>query len=95
MKYTICIPGEQATNIANIICKGKCYKKILNHGKVIAQLEPVLYDLVDVSYVDQKNINTVLKILRKIGFDNMMCELYFDHTHGCISELEFICAIKL
>mgnify|MGYP007069906971 CR=1 FL=1 len=87
------IDGKKAVSVAKEFCKGACYRPIMTHGKAIAQLEPVLDDLVSVSYIkDSKGIQETLKALRKIGFDGMLCTIETETESNGFSVQNLICA---
>lgn len=91
VSYSILIEGKEAVNIAINFCNGKCYRRIFNHNKSIAQLEPVLEDLVAVSYIEAKNIETALKQLSRIGFKNFYALITEDTETGCFIEQNDLC----
>lgn len=96
---TISINGQKAVDIGYKFQNGYCYRGIYNHGKRIAQLEVVLdepgqyngYDIkwVDVSYIEPKNVDKVIKQLRRLGFGGCVATIS-DERDGQMSNEVFI-----
>lgn len=90
--YTIHIFGADAVAIAERFCRGYCYRGIYDHGNYMAQLEPVLDDLVSVAFIKSgADINRVLHQLARLGFSGCECSIEDCTEVGCFCECRTIC----
>ena len=97
--FTISINGQKAVNAGYAFCAGYCYKQLVGG---IAQLEVVVDDdgmyngnpnkWVDVSYIKTgSNVETVLNMLKEIGFDGCPCIISKDFVTGCMVKSKNLC----
>lgn len=79
------IEGKNAVEIALKFQNGACYRKIISHNKVLAQVESVLDDLVCVTVLDGVDVEKVIKHLGRIGFGGITCNVDLFETTDCRS----------
>lgn len=77
--------GTHAVEIALKFQNGACYRKIISHNKILAQVEAVLDDLVCVTVSDGIDIEKVIKHLGRIGFNGITCNVDLFETTNCRS----------
>lgn len=93
--YMIALNGRSNVDLALKKQGQHCYRPLFHNGKMIAQMEAVLDDLVDISYIESsRDLCRVLTILRKMGFRGP-CGIYSDTTIGCTSNLDLICGCEI
>ena len=100
-QFNIAINGQKAVNVARSFIGDSCYKGIYNHGKRIAQVEVVIDDdgtyngnpnkWVDVTVFEQKQIETVVKQLVRLGFNNCPCIIQVENVTGCYAAAKDLC----
>ena len=100
-QFNIAINGQKAVDAARSFIGNACCKGIYNHGKRIAQVEVVIDDdgsyngnlnkWVDVTVFEQKNIETVVKQLARIGFKNCPCIIQVENVTGCYAVAKDLC----
>ena len=103
--YCLSFNGQNAVDIGYKFQNGSCYRPIYNHGKMIAQLEVVIDEegtyngfpckWVEVSYINQKDINAVISQLAKIGFKNQIAWLDEEEIKGSMAYQKLICGVKI
>lgn len=99
--YTITCDGKKNIEIAEKIANGHCYGHIANG---MAQVEVVIpygeqgytcpskkHGLIDISYINQKNVDAVLAAMKQAGFSGL-CLLCKEDSFG---NQKSICAISL
>ena len=92
ISYCISINGQRAVDLGYKFQNGSCYRGIYNHGKRLGQLEVVIDEpgeyngysekWVDVSYIEHKNIDAVLKQLKRLGFSGCFAVLSESHENN-------------
>ena len=100
-QFNIAINGQKAVNAARYFVGNACCKGIYNHGKRIAQVEVAIDDdgsyngspnkWVDVTVLEQKHIETVLKQLARLGFNNCPCIIQIENVSGCYAAAKEHC----
>ena len=100
-QFNIAINGQKAVDATRSFIGNACCKGIYNHGKRIAQVEVVIDDdgyfngspnkWVDVTVLEQKHIETVLKQLARIGFNNCPCIIQIENVSGCYAAAKDLC----
>ena len=100
-QFNIAINGQKAVNVARSFIGNACCKGIYNHGKRIAQVEVVVDDdghfngspnkWVDVTVLEQKHIETVVKQLARLGFNNCPCIIQIENVSGCYAVAKDLC----
>ena len=101
IQFNIAINGQKAVDAARSFIGNACCKGIYNHGKRIAQVEIVIDDdgsyngipnkWVDVTVLEQKHIETVLKQLARLGFNNCPCIIQVENVSGCYAGSKDLC----
>lgn len=89
------LDGKENIDIAEKFCNGYCYRRILDHGKFLAQLEVVIPygergytiapqkdGLISVGFVDINKIEKVLHQLGRLGFSGFVNIEGFDDNDG-------------
>lgn len=103
-QFNIAINGQTAVDAARAFIKSNCYRGIYNHGKKIAQVEVVIdtpgtYNgnpnkWVDVTILTQKDIESVIKQLSRIGFKGCPCMVQVETVTGClVNSVDLCCFI--
>lgn len=102
-QFNIAINGQKAVNAARSFIGSACFRGIYNHGKRIAQVEVVIDDAgyyngipnkwVDVVIFEQKQIETVINQLSRIGFKNCPCIIQVENVSGCYAAAKDLCCI--
>ena len=100
-QFNIAINGQKAVNAARSFIGNACCKGIYNHGKRIGQVEVVIDDdgsyngnpnkWVDVTVLEQKHIETVVKQLVRIGFKNCPCIIQVENVSGGYAAAKDLC----
>ena len=100
-QFNIAINGQKAVDAARSFIGNACCKGIYNHGKRIAQVEVVLDDdgsyngspnkWVDVTVFEQKQIETVVKQLARLGFNDCPCIIQIENVTGCYAVAKGLC----
>lgn len=100
-QFNIAINGQKAVDAARAFIGNGCYRGIYNHGKKIAQVEVVIDDdgsfngnpnkWVDVTVLEQKHIETVVKQLFRLGFNNCPCIIQIENASGCYAAAKDLC----
>ena len=94
--YTIMINGQAAVDAARRFCGGYCYRSIIEHRKVLAQVEVVIDEPGDYNGIPQKwvsvsyiitgrDVEKTLDQLARLGFRGCPCEVTLDVEAGCIA----------
>lgn len=90
--YTVHIYGASAVKLAENFCNGQCYRGLYDHGDRLAQVEPVLDDLVSVAFIiKSKDINRVLHQLARLGFSGCKCSIDWSAEEGSFCATRTIC----
>lgn len=103
-QFNIAINGQKAVDVARAFIGPVCYRGIYNHGKRIAQVEVVVDEpgtykgnpnkWVDVTILNQKNIEIVVNQLSRIGFKGCPCVVQTETVTGClINSVDLCCFI--
>ena len=102
-QFNIAINGQKAVNAARSFIGNACCKGIYNHGKRIAQVEVVIDDdgtyngspnkWVDVTILEQKHIETVVKQLSRLGFNKCPCIIQVENVSGCYAAAKDLCCL--
>lgn len=102
-QFNISINGQKAVNAAYKFIGRACYRGIYNHGKRIGQMEVVIDEdgcyngypnkWVDVTVPEQKQIETVINQLSRIGFKGCPCIIQEENLHGCMATSTDLCCI--
>lgn len=103
-QFNIAINGQKAVDAARAFIKNACYRGLYNHGKRIAQVEIVIDEpgtykgnpnkWVDVTILNQKNIENVVNQLSRIGFNGCPCVVQAETVTGClINSVDLCCFI--
>lgn len=103
-QFNIAINGQRAVDAAYAFVGSGCYRGIYNHGKRIAQMEVVIDEpgtyrgnsnkWVDVTIFEQKQIETVVKQLGRLGFNGCPCLVQLETVTGCmINSIDLCCFI--
>ena len=100
-QFNIAINGQKAVAAARSFIGDSCCKGIYNHGKRIGQVEVVIDDdgsyngnpnkWVDVTVFEQKQIETVVKQLSRLGFNNCPCIIQIENITGCHAVAKDLC----
>ena len=100
-QFNIAINGQKAVDAARSFMGDACYRGIYNHGKRIAQVEVVVDDggeyrgspnkWVDVTVLEQKHIETVVKQLSRLGFSNCPCIIQVENVSGGYAAAKDLC----
>lgn len=100
-QFNIAINGQKAVDVARAFVGSGCYRGIYNHGKKIAQVEVVIDDTgtyngnpnkwVDVTVLEQKQIETVVKQLFRLGFAGCPCIVQEEILIGCVATGTDLC----
>ena len=102
-QFNIAINGQAAVDAAYAFIGNGCYRGIYNHGKRIGQIEVTIDDdgyyngnpnkWVDVTVLQQNQIETVLKQLSRIGFSGCPCIIQDETLDGCIATATDLCCL--
>lgn len=102
-QFNIAINGQKAVDAAYAFIGSSCYRGIYNHGKRIGQMEVVIDEdgyyngnpnkWVDVTVLEQKQIETVINQLSRIGFKGCPCIIQEENLHGCMISATDLCCI--
>jgi hypothetical protein len=100
-QFNIAINGQRAVDAAYAFIRTRCYRGIYNHGEKIAQVEVVIDDpgtyngnpnkWVDVTVLEQKQIETVVKQLSRLGFMGCPCIVQEESLIGCLATGTDLC----
>lgn len=100
-QFNIAINGQKAVDAARSFIGDACFRGIYNHGKRIAQVEIVIDDdgfyngnpnkWVDVTVFEQKQIETVVKQLSRLDFNNCPCIIQIENVTGCYAVAKDLC----
>lgn len=102
-QFNIAINGQKAVDAAHAFIGNSCYRGIYNHGKRIGQVEVVIDEdgyyngypnkWVDVTVPEQKQIETVIDQLSRIGFKGCPCIIQEENLHGCVAAATDLCCM--
>ena len=100
-QFNIAINGQKAVDTARAFIGDSCCKGIYNHGKRIGKVEVVIDDdgsyngnpnkWVDVTVLEQKHIETVVKQLPRLGFSGCPCIIQIENISGCYAVAKDLC----
>lgn len=94
-EYVIYLYGTNAARLAESFTNGSCYRQIIDHGKRLAQVEPTMDNLVDVTLYDLKYFDKVLKQLARLGFKGCKACICESVVMGCIANGKFIVGFEI
>lgn len=102
-QFNIAINGQKAVDAAYAFVGNACYRGIYNHGKRIGQVEVTIDDAgcyngnpnkwVDVTVLQQNQIETMLKQLSRIGFAGCPCIIQQEDLTGCMATATDLCCL--
>lgn len=102
--YVVSVHGAKAVKAGYDFQHGHCYRQIIDHKKVIGQLEVVLDDpeliynnfsseWVDISFIRAANVAKVLHQLERLGFSGCFAILQEFATPECDGCGKTICGL--
>ena len=102
-QFNLAINGQKAVDAAYAFIGNSCYRGIYNHGKRIGQVEVVIDDdgyykgnpnkWVAVTVLEQKQIETVINQLSRIGFKGCPAMIEEQDVRGCMATAADLCCI--
>lgn len=101
--FCISINGQRAVDLGYAIQNGYCYSAIYDSSTKIGQLEVVIDEpgiykgrtnkWVDVSYIEQDNVDVALSILSRMGFKGCHALIIEEIDDGKYFEQNTLCGV--